>query len=221
MVNLESKNTENDSMELKIGHLQRLADAMAPDCKEWIFAGDVEEDDSRKSRCTCGHPIKWVFWLERQRDGARLPIGSTCITTSVPFLISHGANGLAKDLAVAQTAWRQMMADRMKLAREGKRTCELERVQEEAEQLLHWYSRLMLATEELTAAKQRRLPYRPPYFYEARYRDLRAQSKNSTTGRKALCIKRRIETFRYEAAQLRQCWHAAGCAEVWNDPPKS
>lgn len=220
MGNLVVKIDEMVSTELKLAHLQKLANTMAPDCKEWAFNGDVEEDTNMRSRCICGHPIKWIFWLQRTRDGRRLPIGSTCITSSVPFLISHGAEGLAKDLMAAQSVWRQLMAERMRETREGKTNCVLEKIRQDARELHAWYTNLLHATEQMVTSQNRRLPYRTPYFYQCGYRELLTDGQESTAGRKVAGIRRKMERFRTEVVQIKRCWQRADCMDVWTDPPQ-
>lgn len=58
-------------------HYKSLLRALAPDPASWKFTGDILEGDPNESRCACGHPIKWLFVIER--NGQTKHLGSTCI----------------------------------------------------------------------------------------------------------------------------------------------
>jgi hypothetical protein len=78
---------------------ERIRLAMAPDPADWFFTGQVvDHGEYGTAECTCGHPVRYQFFIARARDGKRLPIGSHCIRESVPFLIAAGAKGLAREL---------------------------------------------------------------------------------------------------------------------------
>lgn len=82
---------------------RRIRSAMAPDPAAWSFTGEVcdyREYDAAK--CTCGHAVRYLFFIVRDADGKRLGIGSTCIQESVPFLMADGAVQLAHDLRQAE-----------------------------------------------------------------------------------------------------------------------
>ena len=102
-------------------HVQRVADAMYPNPTEWEFTGQVVDGKGGNAHCSCGHPIRYIFVIERKRDGQALPIGSTCITSTVPYLQAHGAANLA-------TALEQALADHLKAL------AEMEKAQRAAEQ---------------------------------------------------------------------------------------
>ncbi|MGH2742744.1 MAG: hypothetical protein ACRDLY_15185 [Thermoleophilaceae bacterium] len=82
---------------------ERIRLAMAPDPADWFFTGEVVDHGEYGSaaECTCGHPVRYQFFIARADDGKRLPIGSHCIRESVPFLIAAGAEGLARELEQA------------------------------------------------------------------------------------------------------------------------
>lgn len=99
--------TESENMNKKetrienLLHIQKIAAAME-DPTKWAYNGDMTDSGpGGKSACTCGHPIRYIFWIEREEDGKRLPIGSSCIKTTVPYLIEMGADNLADKLNTA------------------------------------------------------------------------------------------------------------------------
>jgi hypothetical protein len=102
---------------------ERIRLAMAPDPAEWFFTGQVvDHGEYGSAECTCGHPVRYQFFIARASDGKRLPIGSHCIRESVPFLIAAGAKGLARELEQAarrvereQEAARRLAASRREL----------------------------------------------------------------------------------------------------------
>lgn len=104
-------------------HLRKLAAAMAPDPSAWTYEGEVSDGKGSNAKCTCGHPIRWIFTIRRKSDGAALPIGSTCIETSVPFLMQHNAEALAEQLTAAVKAHQKAL--RVAAAAERKRAREL------------------------------------------------------------------------------------------------
>lgn len=78
---------------------ERIRLAMAPDPADWFFTGEaVDHGEYGSAECTCGHRVRYQFFIARASDGQRLPIGSHCIRESVPFLIAAGAEGLAREL---------------------------------------------------------------------------------------------------------------------------
>lgn len=84
-------------------HIKRIADAMAPDPTQWEYHGDcIDAGSLVGAQCTCGHPIRYVFPVVNPHDGRTLPIGSTCISSTVPYLIASGADSLAEKLSAAQ-----------------------------------------------------------------------------------------------------------------------
>lgn len=93
-------------------HAARIWQRMLPDPREWTVNPEVGEGDPATTRCTCGHPIRVVFSITRQRDGATLLIGSTCIDTVVPGLIRLGADQLAAALAAVKERRAQELRDR-------------------------------------------------------------------------------------------------------------
>lgn len=80
-------------------HVQRLADALAPDAREYEYKGGCyDAGKGAFEKCACGHPIRYVFPVEH-KDGTRtVNIGSVCIRTSVPWLMANGNEALARAL---------------------------------------------------------------------------------------------------------------------------
>ncbi len=90
---------------------ESIRSAMAPDPAAWSFTGEV--CDYRRydaAKCTCGHAVRYLFFIVRVADGKRLGIGSDCIRESVPLLMADGAVRLARDLRQAErdrrASWR-------------------------------------------------------------------------------------------------------------------
>lgn len=96
---------------------------MAPDPADWFFTGEVVDNgEYANAACTCGHAVRYQFFIARAAGGKRLPIGSHCIRESVPFLIAAGADGLAGELEQAvrrvehdQNAARKVATARLEL----------------------------------------------------------------------------------------------------------
>lgn len=106
-----------------LAHVQRLAEAMAPDPKEWEYRGDCSDAGAPVARCTCGHPIRYVFTIHRKLSRKKLPnslpIGSVCIETSVPYLMQHGAEQLAAGLSAALEAHKKAIEEAKRKEREA------------------------------------------------------------------------------------------------------
>lgn len=98
-------------------HLKKLAEAMEPDPREWVYEGECYEAPG--SHCTCGCKIIYVFMILRRRDGKKLPIGSVCIEGSIPFLVGGGAMILATDLRAALDVMKQRKKEKKRLEREA------------------------------------------------------------------------------------------------------
>lgn len=99
-------------------HLQRLADALTPDPKNWTFTGRVHDRKGENARCACGHPIRWEFVLARLTSPGEASIGSVCIRTSVPWLIEHGAGRLAAALTTRLGLLMLEIAERKRIKRQ-------------------------------------------------------------------------------------------------------
>jgi hypothetical protein len=104
---------------------ERIRAAMAPDPTEWSYTGEFRDcREQGGGQCTCGKAVRYQFFIGRASDGKRLAIGSTCIETSVPFLMAAGANALVRDLK---------QASRLVAARE-----DLPELRRDAAQLREW-----------------------------------------------------------------------------------
>lgn len=138
---------ERESVRLPadLEHLQKLADAMAPEPREWSYTGEVVDAQGEGAKCVCGHPIRWIFVIRRERDGALLPIGSTCIETSIPYLVTHGAEGLAELLREAVRELRRETQRQATAAKREVRETEqgevVERLTRDWAELIDWQRR--------------------------------------------------------------------------------
>jgi hypothetical protein len=162
-------------------HLAKLATAMWPEPKAWAFKGEVYDTKNYGSaQCSCGHPIRWVFIIERDSDGKKLPIGSTCIETSIPYLISHGAEGLAEALQKALEKLQAEIAAAKKAAADALATEQVQEIKADFEALQEWWK----------IARESWKGYRP----EALYKQISLPAAASTPGRTAAGMRKRYVT---------------------------
>jgi len=70
--------TTEEKTQRCLHHAERLLAAMGGSPEGWSFTGDVVEGDPEKSRCACGHPIRWEFQWKHE-DGRTLVTGSVCV----------------------------------------------------------------------------------------------------------------------------------------------
>lgn len=164
----------------RLQHVARLAAALAPDPTEWAYSGEVYDAgpavNGRLVKCACGHSIRWVFVLVRARDGAKVNVGSVCIESTVPYLISQGAGSLAGSLQSAHEAW---AAEIREAERRARVAADSHRVQALAE----FRSKLVMWIEEVSELHHRG-GYRcglPSCAYEG----IKQTSPASTPGRTA------------------------------------
>jgi hypothetical protein len=169
-----------------LAHLERLATAMAPDPTRWEYRGEVLDGGGglEQVHCTCGHPIRWIFPIYDRDSGRSLPIGSTCIAASVPYLIHSGAQGLADALQAALQRHQEALAEAARQVRDA--------VNNEVVASL-------LATREalFTWAKGEREvgTYLPRGLWtDAVYRNRQAAAC-STPGRTAASLRKRLENY--------------------------
>lgn len=121
-------------------HLARLAHAMAPDPTRWEYRG-VMIDGGRGlmvNSCTCGHPIRWIFKIHNKDDGRTLPIGSTCIGSSVPYLVASGAEGLAEALQRAVKKHQEALAAAQREVRDAENSEVVKGLMDTRQQLFDW-----------------------------------------------------------------------------------
>lgn len=119
-------------------HLKRLSDLMSPDPREWEYRGDVADAGAPVAKCSCGHPIRYVFTIWHKTDGRGLPIGSVCIETSVPVLISQGAGVLASALTAAVEKLKAQIEEAKKRERDALNDATAYELAKEYESLLAW-----------------------------------------------------------------------------------
>lgn len=129
-----SKDAVNAVTDLE--HAAKIASAMCPDPKEWAYNGkSYEVEGFILEKCACGHPIRQVFVIERERDGKTLNIGSTCIEVTVPVLIENGAEVLASRLLQAKENLEKEIAIRKKQKRDAEASHEVQILTEEYDAL--------------------------------------------------------------------------------------
>lgn len=119
-------------------HMAIVAAAMAPDPTEWSCDGDAADGKGADIKCACGQQIRWVFLLRRERDGAFLQIGSTCIESTVPVLVSGGAADLAADLQAAVAAHQKALAETQRRQRDASASDEVKVLGADFEALAAW-----------------------------------------------------------------------------------
>lgn len=173
-----------------LAHAQRIADAMAPDPREWEWTGEVNDAGPGASmmpggpKCACGHPIRYQFPLERERDGARVVIGSTCIESTVPYLIAHGAEGLARRLEEALAAHREALAEQERREKAAAANEAVAQLAADWDELVAWRQR---AGQRYT----RRLPECLYYLRIGRTEAVLSRSAASTPARTAAALRTR------------------------------
>lgn len=171
-----------------VEHALKIATAMAPDAKEWSFQGEVVDAGGEGAFCACGHAIRYVFILRRMRDGATLPIGSVCIESTVPVLMTTGAERLAGQLAAALEAHRKALADAQKAIRDAEASVEVQGLMAELNALKAW----------ALDAKANRV-FLPRSLWELTAGRIKPVKAASTPGRTAASLRTRLTPF-YVAA---------------------
>ena len=154
-------------------HRKKIADAMAPDPTKWEYSGDCVDAGPYGAKCTCGHPIRYVFYITK--DDKMLPLGSTCIETTVPHLIACGANCLAEKLQAAQQKLKKEIRDKFAAKKKRQRDHENNKIVssmiQDIEEMIDVHKKFRLACYESGI-------YMPYYFY----RPLRIPGACKTTG---------------------------------------
>ncbi len=206
-------------------HLARLTLAMAPDPRAWRYTGMYEDTGGLIGRCACGHQIRHIFFIERPADGAKLPIGSTCIGSSIPYLLANGAGELAGRLEEAATELKRKMEEETRRRGAEEKRAEIRTLAAYAGQLAGWFQFLRKRVEAsfLEAVKSgRRAPYQwPPYWRDRKYMRIVAFLPAATPGRTAAALKQRLRTFLFEAADLEKHLARHGLGACWVEPPVS
>jgi hypothetical protein len=192
---------------------------MAPDPKEWKYNGKYEDTKETSSQCACGHAIRYIFTIERMRDGATLPIGSTCIASTVPFLKKDGAFDLAKKLEKAYKKHLQKLAKSKKQKRDKENADQVKLLIKEARLLIKWYNELQRNIFLIDIGVGKRF-YLPTYFSTRKYTTLIGNSC-TTPGRTLVGLKKRINIFKKEADSLgNKLRNSKYYNKVWVDYPE-
>lgn len=125
-------------------HIKTISDKMLPDPKEWSYEGECSyvEAPAPPASCACGHSIRNVFTIRRNRDGATLNIGSVCIESTVPYLIANGAGELAENLRSALKKMEEDRKEHAKRLREQRDNTELQAVEAEFDDLIEFFHHL-------------------------------------------------------------------------------
>jgi hypothetical protein len=211
--------TEERRLE-NLHHVQRLATAMAPDPKEWEYRGEmIDSGNGANAHCACGHPIRYVFPIYNRRTGKSVPIGCVCIEASVPYLMTVGAEGLAKALEGCGERLKKHLSELAKRQREAAGSVRFQKVQADAEALLAWHGKLWKKVLIRCGREGRRVPFLPKYFYSADYQALQEKPTASTPGRAAGGLATKCKTFRLHANSLKKVLDDAGMGDLWVAPP--
>jgi hypothetical protein len=63
----------------RLDHYSNLQSVLG-DGRDWEYRGEMYEDNSRRSKCSCGHPnLLYVFTIHNLKTGGTAVVGSTCI----------------------------------------------------------------------------------------------------------------------------------------------
>lgn len=131
----ETQKISDDAVQ-NLKHAAKIAAAMAPDPREWSYEGKFyEAEGMMPEHCACGHPIRNVYVVERLRDGAQIRIGSTCIDSTIPYLIGAGAEGLAEALRKALADQEAQRKEIQRRVAEAKASDEVSRLEADYEAL--------------------------------------------------------------------------------------
>ena len=142
---LARKVKDSEEAQESIAHAQAIADKLAPDCREWEWTGETIDAGKGATqgfnppRCACGHPIRYLFPLVRERDGATVNIGSTCIKSTVPTLLASGAEGLAIRLQNALAAHKEALKEQARREKAAKAEGQIAEILEDWTALQKWY----------------------------------------------------------------------------------
>ena len=195
MVELEEREVGKEAVDKidNIQHALKIAAAMAPDPREWAYNGKCYEADGIiPERCACGHPIRQVFVIDRERDGATLNIGCVCIDSTVPHIIASGNQGLAEALQKAKADLEAQIKARAKEKRDAEASVEVQGLAEEYETLRQWVRDLK---QDMAQNKE--------YVPGSIYGGIKGLPKAaSTPGRTAASIRTRYESVWLELSYL-------------------
>lgn len=121
-----------------LNHAMRIAEKMG-DPREWSYTGEVLDLGKKGGECACGHGIRYAFIIERQRDNAKLMIGSVCIDSTVPGLIAGGAEFLAKSLQKAADEHKQALAEAKRREKAAKDSELVQEATADWDALVEWF----------------------------------------------------------------------------------
>lgn len=108
----------------------KLSEALAPDPSEWRFTGEIGEDDSGLAKCACGHSIKYLFHLERERDGKKVIVGSSCIEH-----YGEANPELVESIKAANEDLKKRIQEEKKAAKRAAQEAEVDKIRDEWESL--------------------------------------------------------------------------------------
>lgn len=128
-----------------LAHAQRIADALSPDPRAWEYRGEMADaGPGARAACACGHPIRYIFYVERDADVERgipakkVPIGSVCIEKTIPWLLTAGAEHLAERLREAMLALQEQIAEAKRRERDALAEEEMAALVEYRAALVEW-----------------------------------------------------------------------------------
>lgn len=74
---IEKEERDIQNTTARLYHVQALIDALG-NPSEWEYKGEMVDHDKNRTKCSCGHPIRYEFILHHA-NGRTAPIGSTCV----------------------------------------------------------------------------------------------------------------------------------------------
>ncbi len=178
-----------------LSHAARIAEVMRPDDPaDFTFEGEVTDHGPRSTaKCSCGHPIRYEYTVRHKRSGRQIPIGSTCIASTIPWLQTVGADGLAAALEAAVAKAEADRKEAARLMREAKSSEAVAELSRDYEALRSWYAEARRQARQAGG-------WVPQFLYGKC--PLPATLKPaSTAGRTAAGLRRRIATFYKSAAE--------------------
>lgn len=168
--------TENTISNLKHSNAwrERLAAALAPSPGEWEFTGEVGEDDTGMAKCACGHSIKYLFNLERKRDGKKVIVGSSCIEH-----YGEAAPELVESIKKAVEELKAKLAEDKKKAKAAAAEIEVYKIEVEWEALYQKGHNLYMSYRN----DDRKAPYALWFLFGSSYGRVKRYPKEYKTAR--------------------------------------
>lgn len=118
---IEETTREAARVDAKLHHVAALLQALG-NPSEWKYTGDIGDAGNSECYCACGHPIRYMFFIEHPQRG-RAHVGSTCIEH-----IAHVAPELGDTLRAARDAHLQKLAELKKAAKRAQDDAENQRL---------------------------------------------------------------------------------------------